>query len=261
MVALLHNHSGEDIIVRKFSFPKMRFFEQIIENNNKSAVKNIGELSDFYKIQPSNIKYNKLKREMRLLGEGLSRYYNNPVDPIVYIMKLYYSDQLAIKDIVLRLEGLGVNTNDSTMHTRMTRVFGWILRGDDDKNTLRTLKKNRVKPLIISFNKERTENIVKSKKEILDRILSKQEPFDLMKYSECTNHQERIVYIFSLHDIAKTKEEARNYIQALQKGGSSMLTISEIITDLFKNSVGDLPGISIPKLGGSEIHRMYFKDK
>jgi len=259
MVALLQNHSWEDIIVRKFIFPKISFFEQIIENSNKDAVKNIWDLHDFYKRQPPNIKYNKLKGDIKTLKEWLTRYYNNPVDPIVYIMKLYYNDQLAIRDIVLRLEELWVKTNDSTMHGRMTRVFGWTLRWDDDKNTQRTYKKNRVKPLIVSFNKERTEDILKAKKAIIDWILTKQKPFDILEYSKCANHHERVVYIFSLHSIANTKEEVRKYIQALQKWGSSMLTISQIIIELFKNSIWNNPSISIPKLAWSEINKMYFR--
>ena len=61
MIALLQNHSWEDRIVRKFSFSKLSLFEQIIVNSNKDAVKNIWDLSDFYKRQPPNIKYNKKK--------------------------------------------------------------------------------------------------------------------------------------------------------------------------------------------------------
>lgn len=258
MIAYLNWYNWVDNIIKAFLFKEKEFFIKTIKDYNEDAITDKFELQQFINNHPKRWNYEWIWQKMRLLENWLSKKYSNPVDPIIFIINLYYKEELWIRDIVRRLEEFWLSIPRNTLNNMMKNVFWWELRDNNDITKVSN-KKNKAKPLIADFNKKRTGKIVNSNREIVENLITKHSNFNPIIFKECQNHRERIVYIFSLYWIAKNQNEAKLYIQSLQKSGTSMESIAKIITELFRNATKDYNFIPIPKLWWSEINKIYFK--
>jgi predicted transcriptional regulator len=80
--------------VRNFVFIERDDITREIKKNNPDSITDKFELQRFIQNNHKKGNYLKLKNKMIALENALSKRYNKPVDPVVYMISLYYKDNL-----------------------------------------------------------------------------------------------------------------------------------------------------------------------
>lgn len=133
----------------------------------------------------------RLYEKLLLLKDNLWTVFSNNVDPIEYIIQLYYWEWLTVEDIFIRLNHLWFNYSEksenpsSVMYNLFTKVFWWELRERWNHTEITKLRNQKIKPKRIEKflekhkeDLEETEWVIKS---YVDLLLFKNKIIDLSK--------------------------------------------------------------------------------
>jgi hypothetical protein len=103
MTSYLLETNLKNQIIRKFSFPEKDDFTKELKKSNPDAITDKFELMRYIQDNPKRGNYLDLKDKMIDLEKALSIRYSRSVDPIIYIISLYFKEELSIRDISARI--------------------------------------------------------------------------------------------------------------------------------------------------------------
>lgn len=174
--------------------------------------KNYGDYLSYYNSWDKRWKMF-LKKRIDSLARNLKEKYNYDIDPIEYLIYLYYIEELSIVDIFKRVKNLGmIYKNESSLEKTFKLAFGWSLRTVSWGKI--TARKKEVSWQTTKFQEVYQETLNKKYKKIEDYIQEfKKDKFDPIiekkfdrNYFENLNNSSRkflylIDYIFWLKDV------------------------------------------------------------
>ena len=179
-------------------------------NINKYNIKWIKSFNEFIQIYTStktwkfNWKYNSVKEKLNNLSDILKVKFKQEIDPVEYLIYLYFAKQISIIDISNNLKQLWINYPKSSLHNLYHNVLDLELRDRLEQTPSRKLKdinkwENNV------FNKEKIEETQKA----IDKILLNNKwtniGFNLIEYSRQKNITNKIIYL--LYNFSFIKEK------------------------------------------------------
>ena len=180
-------------------------FDPTQDSRTKNWIKNYSEYLEYFYSWRKTWK-TILKKKIDLLKQNLLLEYWVEVDPIEYIIKLYYEDKLSIKDISIRLkEKWWENKNISSLEKTLKWTFWFELRsqawseisskkrknnGQIEKARDINNKKNELKYNIVrNFFANHVKDILNIKSQILS-----EHGFDYENFEEL-NKRRKILYV------------------------------------------------------------------
>ncbi|EKE28317.1 MAG: hypothetical protein ACD_3C00079G0003 [uncultured bacterium (gcode 4)] len=256
MTIHLHEYNEREYIVRTFVFKDRGHVIRVIKSDNPEAITDKFELERFIQNSVKRGNYIWIKNKMIQLEESLSNRYSRPVDPVIFIMHLYFKEELSVRDISARIELFWVKIPKNTLNNILANVFWWTLRLHNEITKV-TEKKNRAK--VIPRNTRRTAAIAEAISIIVKGALNNKKWFDYAEFKNCKNLKERVTLLLKIYSLAWNETEAKLYLTNLHKTWKSMDTIAIILTKLFENAFGEIPNAKIIKVRGMDVNRLLKK--
>ncbi|EKE29972.1 MAG: hypothetical protein ACD_2C00069G0006 [uncultured bacterium (gcode 4)] len=253
MKTILQEINKREHIVRTFVFKERWHFVREIKDSEPDAITDKIELQRYIQNNVKKGNYKGLKERMIQLEGALSKRYSHSVDPVVYIMHLYFKEELSIRDISSRLALFWVNIPRNTLTNMLTNIFSWTLRPHNEITKV-TEKKNRAK--VIPNNTKRTAAIQEAISLIIDAALKWKNGFDYNEFLSCRNLMERTIFVFRIFSLAEDKNETKEYLKHLRNRWLSMDTVAIVITKLFENAFGSIPNAKLPKVRWLDVSRL-----
>ena len=188
----LTNWTGDWEIVHTFGFDKSIFFKNFVwmtSWNDYLEYYNNGEKR--WKIR--------IKTKLETLALNLEKFYKRKIDPIEYLIYLYYQEELSVEDIYIRTKDIWMTYSESDwLFMLFRKTFWWILR-DNSWSIVTTKKKQWGRQIIVArgINDEKNrekyillQEYISSK---VNNILSN--TFDSEFYNWLRNKTEKILYL------------------------------------------------------------------
>ncbi len=177
---------------------------------NKYNVKWIKSFDEFIQIYTSkktwrfNWKYNSVKEKLYNLSDILKVKFKQEIDPVEYLIYLYFDQKISIIDISNNLKKLWISYPKSSLYNLYHNVLDLELRDRLEQTPSRKLKDiNKWENNI--FNKEKIEETQKAIDEILLNNKWINRWFKLIEYSKQKNITNKIIYL--LYSLSFIKEE------------------------------------------------------
>lgn len=182
---------------------KQFIFDMNLKNHPliQEWVKSYNDYMDYYNSWSKQWKI-RLKNKLDNLSKKLLTIYWTYIDPIEYIIKLYYWEWLSISDVYKRLNELWWdNKNESSIEKAFKITFWWQLR-DSSWTEISRKKRNfpeqisKAREEINKKNKKKYDFIKNVFKNDVNRILeTKLDEFDFIGF-ESLNKTWKVLYIF-----------------------------------------------------------------
>lgn len=143
------------------------------------------------------------KKKLDGFKENLKKeFHNQDVDPIEYLIYLYYQCWLSIDDIWERVNELGLTYKDPTwLRVFVTKTFNWTLRENTEKTEQRIRKektgwKEKRVTSLREFNKPRIEEQTQKIREAIDTLIGEWKDFNKEVYNSLSNNTKKCIYLF-----------------------------------------------------------------
>lgn len=203
-------------------------------------------------------------KKIEALKKSLEKTHTGQVDPIRFLMHLYFHDMLSLADILVRAGPMGLRYRDTSgLGKLFTDVFRWRLREKSEERNRHTIKqrqadRKRAETLALS-NGSRLEEKIQGFHAALSAILEdKQEKeapsgFDCAAFGAIRHNSDRIVYLLEHRERISPEDIRRIYA-----GGTGTRIIARALGEKIDRICGEL-GLSPMPVHPSTITRIMEK--
>lgn len=210
----------------------------------KTAAQNWGQWSKLKRIVAS---FEEFKNQL-IQNHGMSE----DIDPVKFLIYLYFHEELSLNDILLRLNSNGFNYKDeSGLRRLLKQSLKWKLR---DKSEKTTHGKKRISKTT-SQNEQQKRDICMGN--FLSWFIQNSQniqlsDFDTSKYQECKNKTEKILFLFEIYFWIK-----KDWFEKLVSLDVSHRLLAELIEEKINKIQKTNPvDLKITKITKSDIDRL-----
>lgn len=181
---------------------------QITIPNNFIWIKNYREFLEKYKTKKWKIhwSYKNIEDKLKIIGEWLKQEYWKSIDPIEYLIFLYYNEKISADDVANRIKSkYGIDFGERKNFWRiLSNTLWWELRQNNEETPTK-LKKDKIKA-------KKLDHHIKRKKETKDEIdkilwLSSWKFFSEKEFERKKTKREKLIYIFWAFWIIEEEKE------------------------------------------------------
>jgi len=214
--------------------------EQFHFKINEYSIKGILSFSEFEKYYTSkktwlfNWKYVWVKDKLNNLSELLEIKYSQKIDPIEYLLYLYYWKKISIIDISDKLKSIWINYPKSTLHNLFSKTLDLELRDRLEETNSRKEKEHN-HWLQNSFNTRRSQETLDAVQSILENNKWINIGFNLKKFNKLKNKTQKLIFL--LYNFSFIKDNNENWVKQFIEKLYNWWLWTHRITNLLKEII------------------------
>jgi len=223
--------------------------------------KSIIHLDDYFSSQDisKRVKTTQWPR-IQKLGHWLNEFYSNSVDPIEFILYLYYVEQLSAEDVLSRCRDFWFpNKNQSWFCNFLTNTLKWELRDPHEMTDRRQKKISRKSNpsaiwLINATNTRIAEKIQIFNAALLEALQDdkESEEFSVETLAECKNKSDKVFYILRVFEWITIEILSQIYIDTWVWAGVIKNMLDEKLSVIYSEN----PNLEDLKLSVGMVHKL-----
>lgn len=218
-----------------------KLYDFNINEYNIKWLKSLEEFKKYYKSKRTwklNWKYSWILDKLDNLSNLIKLKYSQKIDPIEYLIYLYFWKQISINDISLKLKKIWINYPKSTLHNLYYKTLQLKLR-DRLEETESKKNKEYINWKNNSFNKKRLEETSDAISKIIESNKWINKWFDLNTYNKLKNKSQKIKYLLNSFSFIKenSDKELYNFIEKLHNWGLWTHRITNLLKEIINKYI------------------------